>query len=477
MSVTRKRNPKQGEKFRLIVKSAEEAVIAIREQYGENARVISVEQVGGKGLARFLSAPQLEVIGMVVSAEEIEREKASRARETDARREQQPQTQLPSPVAPQANPLPQPPPQQSPAQPTAARQPVATAPAPAQQPDGRPERPARPGRPTPVRPQPAAGRPERPARPGTRPAVTPPPPAPSPSALSVSPVPPAQQPQPVAIQPPPQPVQPPQPANDVRMREVNTPLTPSGKETLESLLNKARFDSDLIQRITNNSDWERISQMQLNHGLSEVYNWLRTEYQKLDTKPIAMRMAFMGTPGCGKTTSLCKRMANDVFVHGKQIQVLKVEGESPNPDDALRVLCDILGVELFRDPFDLDRVNPNGDLYVDVPGVSLNEREQWKTLGKRLDDLYVETRVLVINAAYEKEAIKEMLNLGSSIGCTHQVFTHLDELANITKLWQFILGSQLTTLFFSYGQNVTSEFSNNILEFMTSKTFPSYLTN
>ena len=173
---------------------------------------------------------------------------------------------------------------------------------------------------------------------------------------------------------------------------------------------------------------------------------------------------------------MCKRMATDVIVHNKKIQVLKVEGEAANPDDALRVLCEILNVELLRDPIDLERVDPDGYLYVDVPGISLNETEQWSALARRLDELWVESRVIVLNAAYERDLLKTTIGLAADIGCTHQVFTHLDEMTNVTKLWQFVLGSGFATLFFSYGQNVTSDFSSDVLDFLTSRTFPSYLT-
>lgn len=473
MATTRTRAPKRGEKFKIIVSSVEEALATIQKQFGDNVQVLEVNQVGGKGLAKFLSSPQLEVIGQVVSPEQIEREKQRRAREAQSRRQQQQHTELPQPDPAATPALPDPEPEESDSQGAAGQTP---------QRPSRPVRPNRPGRPE--RPQPAAapaqnrptrpGRPNRPVRPGARPGQQPQQNTPAPSASPAGQAPANTRP----AAPSPQPAAKPEPsAPDPRLREADTPLTPSGKETLEGLLKKARFDDDLIHRVAAHTDWERISKMQLNHGLSEVFTWLRSEFQKLEPRPIATRMAFMGTPGCGKTTALCKRMANDVFVHGKQIQVLKVEGDSPNPDDALRVLCDILGVELYRDPVDLDKVDPNGDLYVDVPGISLGEREQWSALGQRLDELYVETRVLVINAAYEKEAIKELLAVADTIGCTHQVFTHLDELANITKLWHFILNSKLTTLFFSYGQNVTSEFSNDILDYMTTRTFPSYLTS
>jgi len=61
------RSPK---KYRLVVRSAEEAVRLIREKLGDKAKVTSVRQVGGEGLKRFISSPKLEVIAEVEETNE-----------------------------------------------------------------------------------------------------------------------------------------------------------------------------------------------------------------------------------------------------------------------------------------------------------------------------------------------------------------------------------------------------------------------
>ena len=50
-------DPIEGKKYRLVVKSAEEAVRVIREKLGASARVLSVRQMGGQGLTKFISSP------------------------------------------------------------------------------------------------------------------------------------------------------------------------------------------------------------------------------------------------------------------------------------------------------------------------------------------------------------------------------------------------------------------------------------
>ena len=53
---------KKGQKIKFVVSSAEEAVNLIRQEMGETAKVVSVRQVEGRGLAKFLTAPKLEII-------------------------------------------------------------------------------------------------------------------------------------------------------------------------------------------------------------------------------------------------------------------------------------------------------------------------------------------------------------------------------------------------------------------------------
>ena len=54
----------QHKRYRLVVRSAEEAVRMIREKLGK-CQGCSVRQTGGEGLKRFISSPKLEVIAEV----------------------------------------------------------------------------------------------------------------------------------------------------------------------------------------------------------------------------------------------------------------------------------------------------------------------------------------------------------------------------------------------------------------------------
>lgn len=59
------------QRYRFIVSSAEQAVSVLRSRFGDRAKVVSVRQVEGRGLAKFLQAPKLEVIASVMPGPDV----------------------------------------------------------------------------------------------------------------------------------------------------------------------------------------------------------------------------------------------------------------------------------------------------------------------------------------------------------------------------------------------------------------------
>ncbi len=346
----------EGRKYRFIVSSAEEAVRVIHERMGERARVVSVRQVDGKGLSRFLASPKLEVIATIPTDE-------------------------PDPVLQSGD-------------------------ADAYQP---------------------------------------------------------------RIDEPSADVSPPQSETTAGAREGHP------QERLGALLRRAGFDGSLLGPLKNSPQWQELEGMAVPHALARVSLWLREEFDRARSCDVSRRIAFLGTPGCGKTTALCKRLAADVFLRGKTVQVLKLEGDTPNADDALSVFCDVLGVNLLRDPVELDDIAGESELYIDMPGISMSQEDEQGAFKEQLDFLGIDTRVLVVNAAYETDIIKENYACAERMGATHIVFTHLDEVSHYTKLWQFILRGGLTPWFFSHGQNITSDFTEDVLNYLMEQTFPTNL--
>ena len=359
---------KAGKRFRLVVRSAEEAVRVIRDRLGESAKVISVRQVGGEGLKRFISSPKLEVIAEVPASPD------PTALTTDSLTEE--------------------------------------------------HKNAASGEEPPVREKKNLSLPEIVGR---------------------------------------------SPNNSSEEEDSKV------KNDKISLLKKAGFDEGLLSEITSWSNWQGVRDESLADALKEITVGLSQRFQSVPSKPTSDRIALIGSPGVGKTTTLCKFLAHEVFMNKKIPHVLKIENGVPNPDDALRIFCEVIGVTLYREPEKIPPVDRGHPLFVDFPGLALNQIDDWINTKNSLDDLGIDTRVLVVNGAYDKTILSKNVRNAEHLGATHLAITHFDELSNSTKLWPLIMHGNLSPLCICNGQNITGDFTNNVLNQLISRTFPEEL--
>ena len=359
---------KSGKRFRLTVKSAEEAVRVIREKLGDRAKVLSVKQIGGVGLKKFISSPKLEVIAEI-PPEETDGE--------DAKLDETIGVQTDTKIDSGSIPL-----RKEDSEPVSKNQNVGNG------------------------------------------------------------------------------------------EEIEAKNKDSNSF---DILDKTGFDSQLLSDIKLWSNWPSIKDLPLAETLKEVTIGLSDRFRSTNSSPTHDRIALIGAPGVGKTTTLCKFLAHEVFMNKKTPNVLKVENGVPNPDDALRIFCEVVGVTLFREAEKTPSSSSDSPLYLDLPGLSLVQPDEWTSAKETLDELNIQTRVLVLNAAYDKQVLSKSISLGKNIDATHLAFTHFDELSNSTKLWPIILRNNLSPLCICNGQNVTGDFSTNVLNQMIARTFPEEL--
>ena len=355
--------PASGKRFRLTVRSAEEAVRVIRDKLGDQARVLSVRQVGGEGLKRFISSPKLEVIAEIPADDSGEISDTGLLEEAEVSED----LAVADKEAPSSN-----------------------APNP-----------------------------------------------PEDSGLS-----------------------------DVSFDESNDKVR---------LLRKAGFDLNLLGEIQSWSSWQEMKDKPLADVLKEITVGLSDRFRSTKLTPTTDKIALIGAPGVGKTTTLCKFLAHEVFMNKKIPFVLKVENGIPNPDDALRIFCEVIGVTLFREPEGMPQISEESPLYLDFPGLSLSNLQDWVEAKQTLDAMQVDTRVLVVNGAYERDILLRSIRSAKHLGATHLAITHFDELSNSTKLWPVLLQEDLSPLCICNGQNVTGDFSTNVLNQLISRTFPEEL--
>lgn len=355
-------------RFRLVVRSAEEAVRMIRDKLGDNARVVSVRQTGGEGLKRFISSPKLEVIAEVPHPEgpsDVQDFEANLPADSSENEGVAIETKTPT-----SNQL-----------------------------------------------------------------------------------------------------------DSATEREESSPTIEANLEQVDALkiLTKAGFDETLISQMKSWPEVGKLDDLSLADVLRKVTLCLSDRFQSTPSMALSSKIALLGSPGAGKTTMLCKLLAHEVFIKKRVPMVLKLENGVPNPDDSLRIFCEVIGVTLYREATKIPPASLESPLFIDIPGISINNASEWSSISSSLQDLGVNSRILVVNGAYDGSVLTKCIRIGSNLGATHLAITHFDELSNASKLWPFILDSGLTPYCISTGQNVTGDFSSNVLNQMIAKSFPENL--
>ena len=245
--------------------------------------------------------------------------------------------------------------------------------------------------------------------------------------------------------------------------------SPETREALDRILLRSGLSEHLLMKLRRSPRWEKLSNRPLREALVEVVSLLRAEWGERPEHPMGKRVAFFGTPGSGTTTALCKALTIDIFFRGQEAVVLKMDGDQPNPAEGLAMYCEALNVPFLRTTDELEVFQ--GRAYLDLFGVSLQDHRGWRSLGCLLSEFYVDTRVLVVNAAYESGFIKSAFDRAREAGATHVVFTHLDEIQHWGKLWEPLLEGGLNPLFFSHGQNISGDIAEDMFEMLAEKTF------
>ncbi|MDQ8185957.1 hypothetical protein [Pelagicoccus sp. SDUM812002] len=265
-------------------------------------------------------------------------------------------------------------------------------------------------------------------------------------------------------------------------REKEAPLgsaaNPVKRGTLEavqraiSMLESVGFDRSLIERIRSEVDFKDIGSLPTMDLYAKICDWLRSRFPHTSKPELGSRRAFIGCSGVGKTSALCKMLSADVFVNGLAPTVLKIDSELPNPSDGLEVFCEIMGVGLARSASEVGETDAERPLLVDMPGYSLADANSVQACRDTLDEMQIDERIVVVNAAYEAELIADMLGTGESIGATKVIFTHLEETRKAGKLWKFLLNRRMEPLFFSEGPNPAGEYTMETYSYLLERSFP-----
>jgi flagellar biosynthesis protein FlhF len=165
---------------------------------------------------------------------------------------------------------------------------------------------------------------------------------------------------------------------------------------------------------------------------------------------------FVGPPGSGKTSALCKWLTLAVLTEQRLARVWRLDGSSANTSEFLTIHGEVLGVSVERfwspPPHDADL------LFIDLPGVESHDTAALLALRGQLASIPGARVHLVLNAAYETTTLLAQWNAFSVLAPEDLIFTHLDEDVRRIKLWNFVFEADCGIRFLSAGQKVPGEF-------------------
>jgi len=238
---------------------------------------------------------------------------------------------------------------------------------------------------------------------------------------------------------------------------------------LPALLRRAGFPERLLGRLEASPGWTRALSRPLHEALADLARDLRSAARP--PRPLPDRVAFLGSAGVGRTTALCKRLAHEVINRGRPGRVWRVEFGRPNPAPSLDVFGEALGVSVEHYAPGIDAAG-EGFLFADLPSIPEAGTADERALRRFLDAEHFSGRILVLNAAYEPDALRAAYARGVALGATHLVFTHLDETPRWGRLWEFLLEGELSPLFLSTGPGLTGEMETDVLGAVLARTLP-----
>jgi flagellar biosynthesis protein FlhF len=237
---------------------------------------------------------------------------------------------------------------------------------------------------------------------------------------------------------------------------------PSATLGLAGLLRRSGLSEPALSRLQTAAQWSELAALPLHRALAETSRLLRAQADARPSRAPLSRAAFIGTAGVGRTTSLCKWISSEVFRRARRGHVVAVEFDRPNPLGPLPVYSEALGVPLAHFPCETEAAVPGGFVYFDLPAFSSRRPADNAPLAAWLDRERINERVLVLNAAYDRPSLRDAHAAGRDLGATHLVFTHLDEVPQWGKLWDYLFDEALEPLFLSTGPSLTGELEDDV---------------
>jgi flagellar biosynthesis protein FlhF len=231
---------------------------------------------------------------------------------------------------------------------------------------------------------------------------------------------------------------------------------------LASLLRRSGVSEVALARLQMSPFWAELSAAPVHRALVEIGRRLQSANPDGGPREPLTRVAFLGSAGSGRTTALCKWLGSEVFRRGRKGHVVTVEFDRPGSSGPLPLFCEALGVPVLRHPAPVQPAAAGGFVAYDLPSLSILRPQGNAALAAFLARERIGQRVLVMNAAYDHSVLRATYAAGRSLGATHLILTHLDEVNQWGGLWDYLFERALEPLFLANGPSLTGDCDEDV---------------
>lgn len=173
--------------------------------------------------------------------------------------------------------------------------------------------------------------------------------------------------------------------------------------------------------------------------------------------------AVVGPTGMGKTTTLAKLAAEELFKFDRSIGFITVDTFRIGAIDQLKTYAKILKtpVEVAYDAADLvnkmKAMSHVDTIFIDTAGISPRDSKMMTELARYFSvDIQIETH-LVLSAATQLSDLNEMADRFKIIPVDSVIITKIDEVTSFGNVYNFITSHRPPLSYFTTGQNVPDD--------------------
>lgn len=230
---------------------------------------------------------------------------------------------------------------------------------------------------------------------------------------------------------------------------------------IRQCLIKTGIDSQIVDLLLKDMDLEGKTQdenkEELHHRIAALFKPATINFAKDKI------MAFVGTPGVGKTTTLAKIGAIYSLFNSFSIAFITIDTYRIGAVEQMRIYGDIIGatVDIVMSPAELKQaIEKNGDkdlILIDTAGRPSRNRYQLAELKAFLDVLESVEVHLVVSAATKNEDMLRILNDYKQIAYSKLVITKVDETETLGSVVNAACITGLPIAYITDGQAVPDD--------------------